>query len=795
MGNVTGFKRFKPLPLALGISLGLASIGYTEVSTAAPAPSNITRQSSYNLPAGPLQNTLSHISRQSGLDIQVNVDNIADYSAPAIKGNLNAGQAVAAAIASTSLQSLIDANGNLIVRSPAPVAAAHANYTDTVLPSISVEGDPITEYAATESSSATRTNTALQDTPQSIKTITRKVIEDRQTTSVEDALRNAAGVVAQEGNLGTTTYFIRGYEVTQTSTDGVGAPETRFGMLLPTTPIDGVENVEVIKGPAAVMAGSSSPGGTINLVRKAPVTDPLHVVRQEVTDRGEFKTAVDLGGALTDDKAWSYRLNYARLRSSETYPDYHGSRGDFVAPVIAWKGDSTRIKVGAEFNDTRSAQNLAGTFFNTTTGKMVDLSKPRLGDKDDHVSALTKTGYYELNQDLVDGWTFNSKASYSDASLSFQVYQPYDISADGSMVVSPFSSITASRYWSTQNDVRGTFNTGPLKHELLIGVDYQHSNFTQYQRPGRPFVGGNAYDADSQDYGAISSANAKTIDGRTIQRGLIIQDQITILEKLHLLFAGKESQWVSQTHVVGAELSGFNQKKWVPNYGIAYDLTDEITAYANLLNGFSGSANFDISGNSLAPSESRAKEVGLKFSLLDDRLTMTTAVFDIEQTNVPVANQTGQYLGTEGRKSKGFDFDLNGQIMPGWDVTFSYTYSKFKDPAMVNGRVNRITGQPKNSANLWTSYQLQEGVLKGFGAGVGVTAQSDSWNGYRTSSYFNNPGHAQTDASVFYKQKDWSLTLGVKNVFNRDIYSYSTSPTWVNQKEGRTTRLTAEYRF
>ncbi|MFP3848052.1 TonB-dependent siderophore receptor [Pseudomonas sp. W5-01] len=798
MGNAAGFKRFKPLPLALGISLGLSSIGYTEMTLGAPAPATITQQSYYDLPAASLQETLSRISSQSGLDIQVSVPNIGDYNAPAIKGNLNAGQAVAAAIAGTSLTSSTTPDGNLLISAPAPVAAAYAPSNGAMLPAISVEGAPITEeYAATASSSATRTNTALQETPQSIKTVTRQVIEDRQTTSVEDALRNAAGVVAQEGSLGTTTYYIRGYEVTQTATDGVSGPETRGGVLLPSAPIDGVESVEVIKGPAAVMSGSSSPGGTINIVRKAPVTTPLHVIRQEVTDRGEYKTAIDLGGALTDDKAWSYRLNYARLRSSETYPDYNGSRGDFFAPVIAWQGNSTRIKVGAEFNDSRSAQNLAGTFYNTRTGKIADLSTPRLGDQDDHISSITKTGYYELNQDLADGWTFNSKATYSDSHLNFQIYQPYAIAANGTMVVNPFTSVNNVRYWSTQNDFRGTFDTGPLKHEVLIGFDYMHSNNTQYDGiTGRgPFIGGNAYDPDSQSYQPISTTDRKSYEGRSIQRGLLIQDQITIMDKLHLLFAGKEAQWQNETQVVGRAGSSFDQKKWVPNYGIAYDLTDEITVYANLLNGFSGSSNVDVSGTQLAPSESKAKELGVKFSLLDDRLTITSAVFDIEQTNVPVANQLGQYLGTEGRMSKGFDFDLNGQLLPGWDLTFSYTYSKFEDPAMVNGRVNRITGQPKQSANLWTSYQLQEGLLKGLGAGIGVTAQSSSWNGFRNSTYFKNPGRAQTDLSVFYRQKEWSLTLGVKNVFDRDIYAYSTSPLWINQKEGRTTRLTAEYRF
>lgn len=796
MGNATGFKRLKPLPLALGISLSLTSIGYTGITMGATAPSAITQQEYYDLPAAPLHETLSRISRQSGLAIEVNVPDIGDYAAPAVQGNLNAGQAVAAAIAGTSLTSSIALDGNLIISAPAAVAAPYANIHDAVLPTLTVEGTRINEeYAASVSNGATRTNTSLQETPQSIKTITRQVINDRQATSVEDALRNAAGVVAQEGNLGTTTYWIRGYAVGQTSSDGVSGPETRGGVLLPSSTIDGVERVEVIKGPAAVMAGSSSPGGTINLVRKAPVTYPLHVVRQEVTDRGEFKTAIDLGGALTEDKSWAYRLNYARLRSSETFPDYNGSRGDFIAPVIAWKGDSTRIKVGAEFNDSRSAQNLAGTFYNSATQKIQRLSTPRLGDQDDHISSVSKTGYYEINQDLTENWTFNSKASYQDSALSFQIYQPFQVNPNGRMVVNPFSSVNKVRYWSAQNDIRGLFDTGPLKHELLVGFDYMHSNNVQYDNNSGPFIGGNAYDPGSQSYTPISKADTKSYDGRSIQRGILIQDQITIMDKLHLLFSGKAAEWKTETNVAGSNPSRFKQRKWVPNYGIAYDLTDEVTVYANLMNGFTGSSQIDVSGVQLPPSESRSKELGVKFSVLADRLTITSAIFDIEQTNVPVANQLGQYLGSEGRMSKGFDFDLNGQITPGWDVTFSYTYSKFEDPPMVNGRVNRITGQPKQSANLWTSYQLQQGIFKGLGAGVGVTGQTSSWNGFRNSAYYNNPGYAQTDLSVFYRQKEWSLTLGVKNVFDREIYAYSTATSWINQKEGRTTRLTGEYRF
>nr|WP_238935282.1 TonB-dependent receptor [Pseudomonas typographi] len=323
-----------------------------------------------------------------------------------------------------------------------------------------------------------------------------------------------------------------------------------------------------------------------------------------------------------------------------------------------------------------------------------------------------------------------------------------------------------------------------------------HSNNTQYELgDGQLITTGNVLDSDTLDFPHIPRARDKSYDSRNIQRGLILQDQITVLEKLHLLFAGKESVWESQTNIVGGASTPYRETKWVPNYGIAYDLTPEITAYANVLHGFSGSANIDRSGNALPPSSSTAKEVGLKFSLLDDRFTLTTALFDIKQTNVPLEDQMGQYIGAEGRHSKGFDLDLNGQIVPGWNLTASYTYSKFEDPGEVNGEVNKVTGQPKHSANVWTTYELQDGPLKGFGAGIGVTAASDMLSGYRTSTYFNVAGYAQTDMSVFYHQKNWSLNLGVKNLFDRDIYSYSTSVYYLGVKDGRTTRLTAEYRF
>lgn len=143
------------------------------------------------------------------------------------------------------------------------------------------------------SSSALRGDTPLQQTAQSVQVISSKLLTARQATSIEDALKNSGSTVAVQSNRGTTTFWLRGQNVTSGLTDGVsGSSSVSVGQ---GTAIEGIERVEVLKGPQSVLSGSSSPAGTINVVRKKPVTDPLHRVKVETASHGEFKTAVDPG--------------------------------------------------------------------------------------------------------------------------------------------------------------------------------------------------------------------------------------------------------------------------------------------------------------------------------------------------------------------------------------------------------------------------------------------------------------------------------------------------------------------
>ncbi|MGI8471497.1 TonB-dependent siderophore receptor [Pectobacterium brasiliense] len=741
----------------------------------------------FSIPAGDLQKGLLAIANQSKQTLSFNPALVANYQSAALNGNYSTRQAILRLLQGTPLLLTTTDNGTLTIVSSRANDAEVAQASDKTLPAITVSAGSEDETVLNPgtSSSALRTSTSLQQTAQSVQVISNKLITARQATSLEEALKNSGSVVTIQSNRGTPTYWMRGYAVTSGATDGLsGSSNAGIGQ---GTAIEGIERVEVLKGPQSVLAGSSSAAGTINVVRKKPVTEPLHVLKVEAARYGEFKTAIDLGGAITDDKAFSYRLNASTMKSQHSFPDYNGNHGDYLAPALTWKNDNTRITVGAEVNQARKS-GPAGTIY--ANGRIQKLPEYRLGDKDDHNKMKTTNAYYELEQKLVGDWTFNSKAGFQSTASQMKMNETLDIAANGNKISHPLAYKSTNQTWSQQNDIRGKIETGPVTQTLLLGHDYKHERYASYDGNFILMTNGNVYNPDSLVFPSIGEPNSRTYTSKLIQSGFLFQDQIDVFDRLHFQLAVKRSTW-NNSYLVGTRASTYTATKWIPNYGISFDITPDVTIYANLLNSFSGSAQISRSGVQLPPTTGQSKEAGLKFNLLDDNLTLTTAMFSIEQKNLTVSDSSGFPIATTGRKSEGFDVDLNGSLLPGWDVTASYTYSENKDPNTIR---SSSTNTPRHSVNAWTSYEIQSGRYQGAGASVGINGTSDTQNGRRNES-FRVGSQFSTDTSVFYRQPDWSLTLGVNNVFDRDIYYTSTTPLYIGVKEGRTWRLTGTYSF
>ncbi|MGP8470947.1 TonB-dependent siderophore receptor [Burkholderia sp. PR2] len=234
-----------------------------------------------------------------------------------------------------------------------------------------------------------------------------------------------------------------------------------------------------------------------------------------------------------------------------------------------------------------------------------------------------------------------------------------------------------------------------------------------------------------------------------------------------------------------------SQSQWSPNLGILYQLTDSVAVYANALRSFYPQYGTLLLDGSVPPPQiGRSVEAGFKFNFFDDRLSATADVFRTAQSNVLVGIPGTNFstLGG-GMVVRGAELSVTGRLLPGLNVFANYTFSNQQQ--ITDG----FSEVPRHSGAIWMTYDLQGERLHGWGVGAGVEARS----GYQLSDsrfgVFKAPGQAQTDASVYYHTKQWTATLGVKNLFNRTLYQNQMTSAIVGLQPGRLIYLTGRYNF
>jgi iron complex outermembrane receptor protein len=266
---------------------------------------------------------------------------------------------------------------------------------------------------------------------------------------------------------------------------------------------------------------------------------------------------------------------------------------------------------------------------------------------------------------------------------------------------------------------------------------------------------------------------------------LYVQDQLTWKSLDILLGFSRGEQW-------GTGLPG--ESAWSPTLGLVYALTDSVSVYANAQRSFNAQQVYPaFDGHILPPEKGRSVEAGFKFDLSGGRLVGTVAAFHIEESNIATSDvdHPGYYLLQDSDNvSRGFEIDLAGRLLLGWNVIASYTYSDLLVPAAEG-----ITQLPKHTGSLWTTYDLQGARWRGWGLGAGVRARSSYLTVDSAGDISRIPGQARIDASVYYRARDWSATLGVKNVFDRRLYADYASSSFVEVVPTRLVYLTCTYSF
>ncbi|GAP36343.1 TonB-dependent receptor [Piscinibacter sakaiensis] len=789
----TRFRTPRRTQVWLAVLAGVA-LHATPAAAASPAEGGTSIQASrYDLPAAPLVVTLDAIARQSGRSISFDRARLADQPAPAVRGNYTPRQAVEAALQGAPLR-LGDGDGgvlNVYVVGDLGVVSVFARRDQAE------KG-----FKADRSETATRSGTDLMDLAGGMTIITGKVMETQQATNLRETLRNVSGIGFTDSPQGLPVFSVRGFNRPSTTTNGLSDQNAS------QTNVYAVERLEVLKGPQAILSGARSLGGGVNVVLKRPSAEPVRDLTIQYGSDSDRTVAGDLSNAFTDDKRLTYRLVASSTRAGTTDAGVDGRKDDAFIPQIRWKDASTDLIAGLSYHEAHVP--VPRYTFARRDGVIMPTPGIALSNPADGFDTRERRVFYQFEHKLSPDITLVSRLQHADDVLRLHAYSSNagleyasgaaDSQPNGTVRVRAGLMRTLQRQTAGDHYVRMNFGTGDIDHKFVVGVNHESSRLQQTQWTGAPQTALTLYPQPvplalpaSDDANPLLSNIASNAQR---QQAVYLQDQLswndwTVQLNWRRTLVTQESFLDYREFNVVSATPPVTVGKNIPGAGVVYRLNPSTSLYGALSNGFDAQTNVSCGGGLVPPIGSKNKELGAKFSLLGNRLSVTAAAFQIDQSGTLVYDRARAcYNVRDAQRTRGMEFDLQGQLAPGWQAIVNYTYSTSKD---VGNPATLFPGKPRHKASLWTTYSLPQ--VQGLGVGLGISGHSAMLGSFDTRYPFTIPKQYQIDASAFYDIPNWSFTFGIKNLTDRQLYGGTTASAFVPVLPGRKFLLTARRSF
>jgi iron complex outermembrane receptor protein len=789
--------RFHPAPLALAVALVIATLGTSAVhaQSAATLPAGTTFDIS--LSAQPLGTALNELARQAKLQLMVHPDLVAGKSAPAVSGNLTARQALDRLLMGSGLTATMD--GSAVVVRTAPVATR-----TTTLPAVTVTANaeretaigPVNGYVARLSRTATKTDTALLETPQSISVIGREEMEARGVQDVTEAIRYTPGVTVDmwgPDSRGIEWIMLRGFSTYSDISYRDGLSQADFGNLYPLTEPYGLERVEVLRGPSSVAFGQGDAGGIINRVSKVPTGERIREVQVQYGSFDRKQLAFDLGDKIAGRDDLSFRVVGLGLDSNfqEKYPDgteLNHTR-QYLAPSFTWKPSAaTSLTVLGEVLRNRAADNI--NFVNDASGgpTKVKIGDPTYSRIDQDQAAIGYAFAHRFN----DQWELRQNFRYTDYSGSkrrlFGALQ-----ADGRTFSRTAQSwIDSMNQTALDTQLEGRLNTGSVEHKLLFGTDLNRLKGDEQNRSGAA----PSLDLINPVYG-ISIPEPQTLlasyKQTTNRFGIYAQDQMKLGERWIVTLGGRQDRVETKTQdlVTPANSSSQSASVFSGRAGLSYLLGNGWAPYVSYAESFLPSAGMDADSNPFKPSRGKQTEVGIKFQPSNSKTLFTAALFDLRKTNVVTYDATtyaARQIGAQ--RSRGLELEAKTELTRGLNALASFTVLDMKVLQSANTtEIGKTPIQvPKKTVSVWLDYMTPSGV----GVGGGVRYIGKRWNDVTNTSA--EPSVTLVDSVIHYDTGPWRLALNISNLFDKKYYASRAYSGYYYGAE-RTVTMTARYRW
>lgn len=723
----------------------------------------------------PLHRAVNAIGDRTGAVIRGDRAAVTDQAGGSVMGAYSAEETLVQAAAGTGLT--ISRNDDRSVSAASDiVVTAHRDEAETSL-------------LVRQASTSDRTGQPLRDQPRNTQVISAKLIADQQDLTIGEALRNAGDVVPIAPGRGAATFTVRGF-TSEAMTNGLPGASAVGAQGGSAAAIESVERIEVLKGPVAILAGPENLGGAINIVSKKPSADTLLQLHSDVGSDRLGRLAVDANGRMTADGRLTARL-IASVSAQKNPANYHQACDWMILPELRFKAAATDLLFSVQ-----TQRQVSGvppfTLVDPATNTMYERRRDRPWFLGDPGSTFVETRVFASGEQSI-GPRLTLVARYQHQDSGVRLTSPsLSLDAKGrGRIANGESRLTGARD-SVDGYARFHLSTLGARHRFVAGYTVTAGRTTSYSASNAVWAQPYAF-LGTPTVLPIAPADALSLRSSSRNAAVYAQD---LLEygPLHLVTAVRRSTYHS--HAVfypSVRRTASAKTATTPSFGVIFDLSSQVSLFANGIKGFSPTTSRDFYGEELPNVESRNVEAGVKLDLFRRAMVVNASYFDIFQSNIliPDPAHRGYVVTGPGQIGRGIDVNASGTIVPGLtaQASLTRTHATFADTRY--GPI--VPALPKTQVSIYGAYEQRLPDATTLGLSVGAYGRSQA--AVDRNGQFDVPAAIQVDANILIRRRAVNFNFGIRNLFDRRNFAPSYGATFIPYGDARNWRLSLGYHF
>ena len=674
-------------------------------------------------------------------------------------------------------------------------------YSATELPATAISAEAQAEDPRVKiSNTATRTSTPVRYVPQAIDSIKTSNVADYGTNDIGDALSGIPNV-SSSADTRFDSLRIRGFDASNDFyLDGI-RDDSQY-----KRDLHNIERVEVLKGPAAVLYGRGSQGGIVNRVSKLPEFGR----RSTIEAQGGSDDLRSLYADLSTDPSenLSLRLNMGNMDENSFRDGVSGNRQLF-APSMSWQlTPDLNWLVQYEYSRYNRTPDRGIPGVN---GRPADVGRDTTyGNDHDFIDDKAQSLRSKLTYEINDNWQLRQTLGVFKLDSDFD--NTYLTGFD------PKTNKVARQHWqqdlTTRNvynnlELEGGFDTFGLEHRLLTGVeigsqrrDPKLYNAATGKTPGaQPVPSLDLFNPNRELRHTGSMQVFSDSHTEVESRAVYVQDQLRLNDQWQLLAGLRYDTFdIESTNQLKNLTEDRDSHSTSPRFGIVWTPLQNHSFYASWSKTFSpvGGGLIGITpgaagnSNDLSPELTKQKEIGVKSDWLNDRLSTTLAVYDLELYNRRTSDPNDPTLTvmTGLQRSRGIELTATGKLVGNWymrgGVGVQDTTIEKDNNGLEGKRVNNVA---KHNGSLFLTWKPEMGWY----GETGLTLVGQRYADNANTTVL--PGYCRWDALVGYRFKDWDLRAALNNITDREYYASATSQYQIQPGAPRSVVMTGTYSF